>query len=73
MVLLILLPSSHSSRYENLGRLSTIVPFVPLQTTGRRAVVERQLEHVAKRVGDAGVRASCTSSFTSSFTASFTF
>ncbi len=37
-------------RYETLGRLGAIVPFVPLQSSGRRAVVERQLEHVATRV-----------------------
>ena len=41
-------------RYENLGRLGTIVPFLPLQSSGRRKVVERQLEHVAQRLRDAG-------------------
>ena len=29
---------------ENLGRLGAIVPFLPLQLAGRRAVVERQLD-----------------------------
>ena len=48
-------------RYENLGRLGTIVPFLPLQSRGRRAVVERQLEHVALRVREAGSRASLES------------
>lgn len=37
-------------RYENLGRLGTIVPFLPLQSTGRRNVVERQLQTVARRL-----------------------
>ena len=44
-------------RYENLGRLGTIVPFMPLQAGGRRNVVERQLEHVAKRLSSAGTAA----------------
>ena len=37
-------------RYENLGRLGTIVPFLPLQSTGRRNVIERQLEGVRARL-----------------------
>ena len=37
-------------RYENLGRLGTIVPFTPLQQGGKQAVVARQLEAVAERV-----------------------
>ena len=41
-------------RYENLGRLGTIVPFTPLQQGGKQAVVERQLEAVAERVASAG-------------------
>ena len=41
-------------RYENLGRLDTIVPFLPLESGGRRKVIERQLEHVAQRLKDAG-------------------
>lgn len=40
-------------RYENLGRLGTIVPFLPLQSTGRRNVVERQLRGVSRRLVDA--------------------
>eukprot|EP00965_Chrysotila_dentata_P000201 6259-Pleurochrysis_carterae.AAC.3 len=30
-------------RWENLGRLGTIVPFTPLSDEGRKMVVERQL------------------------------
>lgn len=44
-------------RYENLGRLGTIVPFMPLQSTGRRHVIQRQLEHVSRRVRNSGTRA----------------
>ena len=44
-------------RYENLGRLGTIVPFVPLHADGRRAVVQRQLEQVAERLRAAGAPA----------------
>jgi len=36
------------SRYENLGRLGTIVPFTPLSHAGRRKVVERQLRQVTR-------------------------
>ena len=44
-------------RYENLGRLGTIVPFLPLQDGGRKAVVERQLQSVGERLGAAGAAA----------------
>lgn len=44
-------------RYENLGRLGTIVPFLPLSDRGRRGVVTRQFQHVAQRMAAAGARA----------------
>jgi ATP-dependent Clp protease ATP-binding subunit ClpA len=37
-------------RWENLGRLGTIVPFMPLEAEGRRAVVHRQLLSVGGRL-----------------------
>jgi len=37
-------------RWENLGRLGTIVPFTPLSDEGRKMVVERQLAQVAERL-----------------------
>lgn len=37
-------------RWENLGRLGTIVPFMPLGADGRRAVVQRQLGAVGGRL-----------------------
>jgi len=37
-------------RWENLGRLGTIVPFMPLEGEGRRAVVQRQLSAVRGRL-----------------------
>jgi len=37
-------------RWENLGRLGTIVPFMPLEGAGRRAVVQRQLSAVGERL-----------------------
>jgi ATP-dependent Clp protease ATP-binding subunit ClpA len=40
-------------RYENLGRLGTIVPFLPLRTEGQQRVVERQLRAVARRLEEA--------------------
>jgi ATP-dependent Clp protease ATP-binding subunit ClpA len=45
-------------RYENLGRLGTIVPFLPLQSIGRRRVVERQLRNVGERLRVAKAAAS---------------
>jgi ATP-dependent Clp protease ATP-binding subunit ClpC len=44
-------------RYENLGRLGTIVPFLPLRGAGRRAVATRQLDEVAARLVSADSRA----------------
>ena len=40
-------------RYENLGRLGTVVPFLPLRTEGQQRVVERQLRAVARRLEEA--------------------
>merc|ERR1711871_1462446 len=40
-------------RYENLGRLGTIVPFMPLDNVGRIQVIERQLQQVCQRLRNA--------------------
>ena len=40
-------------RYENLGRLGTIVPFMPLDNVGRTRVIERQLQQVGHRLRNA--------------------
>ncbi len=37
-------------RWENLGRLGSIVPFTPLDDAGRTAVVRRQLESIENRL-----------------------
>jgi ATP-dependent Clp protease ATP-binding subunit ClpA len=44
-------------RYENLGRLGTIVPFVPLHEAGRRSIVERQLDDISGRLRETGALA----------------
>ena len=41
-------------RWENLGRLGAIVPFMPLDGSGREDIVRRQLANVAQRLQDAG-------------------
>jgi len=40
-------------RWENLGRLGFIVPFLPLEANGKAAVVRRQMELVARRAAAA--------------------
>ena len=37
-------------RWENLGRLGSVVPFTPLRGEGRRSVVTRQLDAVSVRL-----------------------
>merc|ERR1719487_1238644 len=40
-------------RWENLGRLGNIVPFLPLDGAGRRSVIDRQLTALAERAAKA--------------------
>ena len=40
-------------RWENLGRLGNIVPFLPLDGAGRRSVIDRQLTALADRAAKA--------------------
>ena len=49
-------------RWENLGRLGFVVPFLPLEAHGRAAVVRRQLEQVTRRAAAATppVRVGCS-------------
>ena len=45
-------------RYENLGRLGTIVPFLPLNAQGRRGIISRQLQDVDRRLREGQAPAS---------------
>ena len=49
-------------RWENLGRLGFVVPFLPLEAHGKAAVVRRQLEQVTRRAAAATppVRVGCS-------------
>ena len=49
-------------RWENLGRLGFMVPFLPLEAHGKAAVVRRQMEQVKRRAAEATppVRVGCS-------------
>ena len=40
-------------RWENLGRLGAVVPFLPLDGPGRADIIRRQLANIAQRLTDA--------------------